>query len=104
MANRTKIGFLGATSMSFGLSVLRDIFASNELHGSTLTLVGRNPATLAKMTELAKLSNNKPDTDHRIHYRSPHSFRWRRICCQRYRNRSQSALEAGFRSAAQIRG
>ena len=62
MTNRTKIVFLGATSMSFGLSMLRDIFASGELHGSTLTLVGRNPATLAKMTELAKLLNNKTDT------------------------------------------
>lgn len=29
------------------------------MHGSTLTLVGRNPATLPKMTELAKLLNNK---------------------------------------------
>ena len=46
MSNRTKIVFIGATSMSFGLSVLRDIFSSDELRGSTLTLVGRNPQTL----------------------------------------------------------
>lgn len=59
MVNRTKIVFLGATSMSFGLSMLRDIFSSDELRGSTLTLVGRNPKTLAKMAELAKLLNNK---------------------------------------------
>jgi len=59
MPNRTKIVFLGATSMSFGLSMLRDIFSSDELRGSTLTLVGRNPATLSKMTELAKLLNAK---------------------------------------------
>lgn len=59
MVNRTKIVFLGATSMSFGLSMLRDIFSSGELRGSTLTLVGRNPKTLAKMAELAKLLNNK---------------------------------------------
>jgi len=59
MANQTKIVFLGATSMSFGLSMLRDAFSSDELRGSTLTLVGRNPATLAKMTELAKLLNAK---------------------------------------------
>jgi len=59
MVNRTKIVFLGATSMSFGLSMLRDIFTSDELRGSTLTLVGRNPKTLAKMAELAKLLNNK---------------------------------------------
>jgi alpha-galactosidase len=59
MVNRTKIVFLGATSMSFGLSMLRDIFSSDELRGSTLTLVGRNPKTLAKMAELARLLNNK---------------------------------------------
>ncbi len=59
MPNRTKIVFLGASSMSFGLNMLRDIFSTDELRGSTLTLVGRNPATLSKMTELAKLLNAK---------------------------------------------
>ena len=59
MTNKTKIVFIGATSMSFGLSMLRDIFSSDELRGSTLTLVGRNAQTLAKMTELAKLLNAK---------------------------------------------
>jgi len=59
MTNRTKIVFLGATSMSFGLSMLRDVFCSDELRGSTLTLVGRNPATLAKTADLANLLNNK---------------------------------------------
>jgi len=59
MPNQAKIVFLGATSMSFGLSMLRDIFSSDELRGSTLTLVGRRPATLSKMAELAKLLNNK---------------------------------------------
>ncbi len=59
MSNRSKIVFLGATSMSFGLSMLRDVFCNDELRGSTLTLVGRNPARLAKMTELANLLNNK---------------------------------------------
>jgi len=58
MANRTKIVFFGATSMSFGLNMLRDVFCSDELRGSTLTLVGRNPATLAKMADLAKLLND----------------------------------------------
>ena len=57
MTNRTKIVFVGATSMSFGLSMLRDIFSTDELRGSTLTLVGRNTQTLAKMTELAKQNN-----------------------------------------------
>ena len=55
MTNTTKIVFIGATSMSFGLSMLRDIFSSDELRGSTLTLVGRNAQTLAKMTEFARL-------------------------------------------------
>jgi len=59
MTNKTKIVFIGATSMSFGLSMLRDIFSSDELRGSTLTLVGRNAQTLAKMTELARLLNTK---------------------------------------------
>ena len=59
MANRTKIVFLGATSMSFGLSMLRDVFSSDELRGSTLTLVGRHPETLAKTAQLAKLLNEK---------------------------------------------
>jgi alpha-galactosidase len=73
MGNSTKIAFFGATSISFGLNMLRDIFCSNELRGSTLMLVGRNPATLSKMTEIAKLLNCKTGagviieqtTDHR---------------------------------------
>jgi alpha-galactosidase len=59
MANPGKIVFLGATSMSFGLSMLRDIFSSDELRGATLTLVGRNKATLAKTAALAELLNAK---------------------------------------------
>ena len=59
MINKTKIVFIGATSMSFGLSMLRDIFSSDELRGSTLTLVGRNARTLEKMAELARLLNAK---------------------------------------------
>ncbi len=59
MTNKTKIVFIGATSMSFGLNMLRDIFSSGELRGSTLTLVGRNAQTLAKITELARLLNAK---------------------------------------------
>jgi alpha-galactosidase len=58
MANPTKIVFLGATSMSFGLNMLRDIFSSDELRGCTLTLVGRNPKTVNKVAELAKLLND----------------------------------------------
>jgi alpha-galactosidase len=59
MANRTKIVFLGAGSMFYGLNMLRDVLSTDELRGSTLTMVDRNPATLAKMAELAKLMNNK---------------------------------------------
>lgn len=59
MSNKTKIVFIGATSMSFGLSMLRDVFSSDELRGSTLTLVGRNPDTLGKMTALARLLNDR---------------------------------------------
>ena len=59
MANQTKIVFIGATSMSFGLSMLRDIFSSDELRGCTLTLVGRNPMTLAKTAALAELLNKR---------------------------------------------
>jgi alpha-galactosidase len=59
MSKKTKIVFVGASSMSFGLSMLRDVFSSDELRGSTLTLVGRNAQTLGKMTELAALLNAK---------------------------------------------
>ena len=59
MTNRAKIVFLGASSMSFGLSMFRDIFCSDEMRGSTLTLVGRNPVSLSKMADLANFLNNK---------------------------------------------
>jgi alpha-galactosidase len=59
MARKAKIVFLGATSMSFGLNMLRDVFSSDELSGSTLTLVGRDPCTLSKTAELARLLNSK---------------------------------------------
>ena len=54
MTNQTKIVFIGASSMSFGLNMLRDVFGGDELRGSTLTLVGRNAQTLTKMTEHAR--------------------------------------------------
>jgi alpha-galactosidase len=59
MAKQSKIVFLGATSMSFGLNMLRDVFSGDELRGCTLTLVGRNPPTLSKTAELAMLLNKK---------------------------------------------
>ena len=59
MSDQVKIVLLGATSMSFGLSFLRDIFSSSELRGCTLTLVGRHPDTLAKIFNLAQILNSK---------------------------------------------
>lgn len=57
MGNTAKIAFIGATSMSFGMSMLRDVMSSRELAGSTLTLVGRHADTLARVAELANLMN-----------------------------------------------
>jgi alpha-galactosidase len=39
MTNTTKIVFLGAGSISFGMSMLRDLFTTTAFSGSTLTLV-----------------------------------------------------------------
>ena len=73
MSNQVKIVLLGATSMSFGLSFLRDIFSSSELRGCTLTLVGRHPDTLAKVFKLAQILNAKCSAGvaHRADDRSP---------------------------------
>lgn len=59
MTNTTKIVFIGAASASFGLSMLRDLFSTDELRGSTLTMVDLNAETLGKMTALARLLNEK---------------------------------------------
>lgn len=65
MANTSKIVFLGAGSMSFGLSTFRDMFSDDdlrglrrdELHGCTLTLVDTSPEALERMTGLARAMN-----------------------------------------------
>lgn len=57
--NTTKIIFIGAGSMSFGLSMFRDLFTCGELAGSTLTLVDIDRANLDHMTALARLMNDK---------------------------------------------
>lgn len=57
MTNTTKIAFIGAGSMSFGLSLFRDAFCSGELAGSTLTLVDTDSEKLAAMARLAGLLN-----------------------------------------------
>ena len=59
MARTTKIVFLGASSASFGLSMLRDLFSSHDLAGSTLVLVGRNAARLERAVRVARLLNEK---------------------------------------------
>ena len=57
MTRTTKIVFIGAGSMSFGLSMLRDLVTSDELRGSTLTMVDIDAAALSRMTGLARLLN-----------------------------------------------
>ncbi|ARJ65748.1 alpha-glucosidase/alpha-galactosidase [Magnetospirillum sp. ME-1] len=57
MKNITKIAFLGAGSMSFGLSTFRDMFSSDTLAGSTLVLVDHDPDALARMKALAERMN-----------------------------------------------
>lgn len=55
--NTTKIVFLGAGSMSFGISMFRDLFTTHELEGSTLCLVDTNSENLNRMTRLADILN-----------------------------------------------
>lgn len=61
MTNAAKIVFIGAGSMSFGLSTYRDIFTCKELNlaGSTLVLVDTDPGALARMTALAGRMNRE---------------------------------------------
>lgn len=55
--NTTKIVFIGAGSMSFGLSMYKDLFRSKELKGSTLTLVDIEEGNLDRMYDLAVKMN-----------------------------------------------
>lgn len=64
--NTTKIVFIGAGSMSFGLSMFRDLFRSRELRGSTLVLVDIDPVNLERMTRLAHYMNERYDTGMKI--------------------------------------
>jgi alpha-galactosidase len=57
--NTTKIVFVGAGSMSFGMSMFRDIFSTKELSGSTLTLVDLNEEYLERMYQLALKMNEQ---------------------------------------------
>ncbi|MFN8254331.1 MAG: hypothetical protein U0W24_01500 [Bacteroidales bacterium] len=49
----TKIVLIGVGSLSFGLRMFQDIFISEELRGSTLSLVDLNPEMLDRMYNLA---------------------------------------------------
>lgn len=51
--NTTKIVFIGAGSLSFGVAMLRDVFSSNELIGSTLTLVDIDEEALERTYQVA---------------------------------------------------
>jgi alpha-galactosidase len=59
MGNVAKIVFIGAGSMSFGLSTFRDMFNTRSLAGCTLVLVDTSPEALARMTGLAQVMNQQ---------------------------------------------
>ena len=53
----TKIVFIGAGSLSFGLAMLKDVFSSKELAGSTLSLVDIDREALDRSHALAETMN-----------------------------------------------
>jgi alpha-galactosidase len=55
--NTTKIVFTGAGSMSFGMSMFKDLFTTKDLAGSTLTLVDLDPQALERMHRAAVRMN-----------------------------------------------
>ena len=55
----TKIVFLGAGSISFGMSMLRDLVTTSELRGSTLTLVTQHAESAARAAALARYRSDK---------------------------------------------
>ncbi|CAA7623840.1 Alpha-galactosidase/6-phospho-beta-glucosidase [Magnetospirillum sp. LM-5] len=59
MTNNARIVFIGAGSMSFGLSTFRDIFNTKSLAGCTMVLVDTNPEALERMTALARIMNRE---------------------------------------------
>lgn len=68
MTRTTKIVFVGATSMSFGMNMFRDAAATRELAGSTLMLVGRNAETLSRAARLAQFLNERSDAGLKIEH------------------------------------
>ena len=59
MPKTAKIVFIGAGSMSFGLTMFRDIFFAEKLQGCTSRSSILDPEALARMTELARLLNEQ---------------------------------------------
>lgn len=57
--NPTKIVFLGAGSISFGMSMLRDLVTTPELSGSTLTLVTQHADSATRAAALARYLSDK---------------------------------------------
>ncbi len=55
----TKIVLLGAGSISFGMSMLRDLVNTRELSGSTVVLVTQHAGTAGRTLELARYLNGK---------------------------------------------
>ena len=55
----TKIVIIGAGSASFGLNTLAALMGSQQLHGSHLALVDRNPHTLGLVERLARRLNGE---------------------------------------------
>lgn len=66
MGTTTKIVFIGAGSMSFGLSLFQDLFSTSDLSGSTLTLVDQEADSLDRMVRLARLLNDRSGKSLRI--------------------------------------
>jgi alpha-galactosidase len=64
--NTTKIVFIGAGSMSFGLSMFRDLFATRDLAGSELVLVDLDPVYLERMVRLAQYMNDRTGAGYAI--------------------------------------
>ncbi len=64
--NTTKIVFIGAGSMSFGMSMFKDLFSTKELTGTTLALVDINREALERMSRLAHQMNEASGAGYKI--------------------------------------
>jgi alpha-galactosidase len=62
----TKIVFIGAGSMSFGVPTFKDIFTTQELKGSTLSLVDIDKENLERMYSLALVLNEASSMEMKI--------------------------------------